>query len=74
MKFLKLTLVGLILWGLVVVIGEFYLSITYPLTMTKKVNVTGLEMGFPILYLSYFTIIFLLNFLCRSTPPERVNK
>ena len=72
MKILKLTLLGLVLWGLIIVIGEFYLSVTYPLTMTKKVNVTGLELGFPILYLSYFIIRFIVKFFSRLISPEGI--
>ena len=72
MKVLKLTVLGLVLWGLVIIIGEFYLSVTYPLTMTKKVNVTGLELGFPILYLSYFFVRFVIKYFPRGTPQEGI--
>ena len=48
----------LVLWTCVIAIGEFYLAHTYPLTMTKKVNVTGLEIGFPILYVTFLAIRF----------------
>ena len=48
----------LALWACVITIGEFYLAHTYPLTMTKKVNVTGLEIGFPILYVTFLAIRF----------------
>jgi len=72
MKVLKLTLLGLVLWGLVIIIGEFYLSVTNPLTMTKKVNITGLELGFPILYLSYFIVRFVIRHFSRLTPQEGI--
>ena len=72
MKVLKLSVLGLVLWGLVIIIGEFYLSVTYPLTMTKKVNVTGLELGFPILYLSYFIVRFVIKYFSRLTPQEGI--
>jgi len=72
MNVLKLSVLGLVLWGLVIIIGEFYLSVTYPLTMTKKVNVTGLELGFPILYLSYFIVRFVIKYFSRLTPQEGI--
>ncbi|NRQ03008.1 hypothetical protein XMD530_002261 [Marinobacterium sp. xm-d-530] len=69
MNTLKLVLLGLVLWVLVIVFGEFYLSVTYPLTMMKKVNVYGLELGFPILYLSYFFLRDIVKFFSRSKSP-----
>ena len=55
---LKHILLCIFLWVCVIAIGEFYLANTYPLTMTKKVNVTGLEIGFPILYVTFLAIRF----------------
>ena len=55
---LKHILLCIFLWACVIAIGEFYLAHTYPLTMTKKVNVTGLEIGFPILYVTFIAIRF----------------
>ena len=54
----KHVLLCTVLWACVIAIGEFYLAHTHPLTMTKKVNVTGLEIGFPILYVTFIAIRF----------------
>lgn len=54
----KHVLLCTVLWACVIAIGEFYLAHTYPLTMTKKVNVTGLEIRFPILYVTFIAIRF----------------
>lgn len=69
---LKHILLCIFLWACVIAIGEFYLAHTYPLTMTKKVNVTALEMGFPVLYVACLVIRFGVSKLMQKAPAMEV--
>ena len=56
------------LWASVVILGEYYLGVTTPLTMAKKVYVTGLEIGFPILYMTVYAVRFVARrFMTRCS-------
>ena len=72
MKILKLTLLGVVLWIVVIVLGELYLSFTDPLTMLKKVNVWFLQFGFPVFYLLFFVTRFLLRKFTKKKLSEEI--
>ena len=72
MKVLKLTVLGIILWIVVIGVGELYLSYTYPLTMLKKVNVWVVQFGFPVFYLMFFIIRFMLRTFTKKRLLEEI--
>lgn len=61
------------LWASVVILGEYYLSITYPLTMSKKVFVTGLEIGFPIVHITLYAVGFVAGRFMTRFPGLKVS-